>query len=255
MINLRREFVTRVRTVLRSALGLAPHFGWTTTQREEALWTAIRYLQANKVVGNYAEFGVWRGDTLATAYRLARGLSGALEPPFYAFDSFAGFPELHEKDRHPQFEAGGRSFSRARFEANLRDRGVNLEHVRTYSGWYRESLALGAQADGEIPEGKFALAFCDADLFESTSEILPFLAPRMMCGGLVLFDNWNCFGADPSRGERAAVADFLSKRSDVELIPVYSFDWHGVAFAWHSGRGDFRHLAGLTSLQGGTSSI
>jgi hypothetical protein len=52
-----------------------PLYGWTSEAREEILWLAFTYVRYSRLIGEYAEFGVWRGDTFATAYYLAQHIS------------------------------------------------------------------------------------------------------------------------------------------------------------------------------------
>jgi O-methyltransferase len=197
------------------------------------LWTALQYLEANHIAGDYAEFGVWRGDTLATAFHFAKGRARLAEARFIAFDSFEGFPKLRDADIHPTFQAGGRSFSLEDFLRQIGSRGVPNDRLTTYKGWFADSLAFGGTADLQVPDDSFSLVWADCDLYESTRDMLPFVARKIRPGGIIAFDNWFCFDADPLRGEQRAVNEFLADSADTALIPFYRFGWHGQSFVWH----------------------
>ena len=61
------------------------------TPREEILDFAMHFVQESALEGDYLEFGVFRGHTLAGAFHTAKryGLDGI---HLYAFDSFCGLP-------------------------------------------------------------------------------------------------------------------------------------------------------------------
>lgn len=227
---IRQRFKTFVGSWDRS-----PSWGWTTPSRELLLWNSFQYLGNNRMAGSYCEFGVWRGDTFATAIRMVDKLESAfpcLKPTrFNAFDSFEGFQEPKGKDKHPLFQAGGRAFSTAQFVHLAKSRGIEPSRYRMIQGWFNQSLprCIGSDDVGEI-----ALAYVDCDLLESTRDVLPYIASRMIKGGVVAFDNWFCFAGDPSSGEQGALNEFLAANRSVTLIPFRNFGWHGRAFLWHS---------------------
>jgi len=68
-----------------------------TYHRFEMLSKAMQYARNERVPGDYFEFGVARGLTFAGAYLLAKKFALDISK-FHAFDSFEGFPELHEID-------------------------------------------------------------------------------------------------------------------------------------------------------------
>jgi len=207
-------------------------FGWTTPERELFLSLVLNYLGSNRIAGDYAEFGVWRGDTLCTAYHLAQDLAGSFpafkEMRFYAFDSFEGFPELRGDDIHPQFRQGGRACSEEEFLRIVSARNVPAERLTVTRGWFKDTLGKCT-----LPERSLAAAYVDCDLYDSTREVLECISPRMAAGAVLVFDDWFCFGGDPHKGEQKACREFLAKHPEVCLVQFQNFGWHGTSFLFH----------------------
>lgn len=222
-----------VRKALCKAAGLPFYVGWTTPAREQMLLTGISYLEANKIQGHYAEFGVWRGDTLATAYRFIKKRPFFDKMIFFAFDSFQGFPELKGLDIHPMFQTGNRAFSIEKFQDNVSRLGVAIERLRIYPGWFSETLAPGTLADSDIPDQSLSFIWADCDLYESTRDILPFIWSKAKSGAVIAFDDWFCFDANPDKGVQLAVREFGLMNPSFTLVPFFRFGWHGLSFILH----------------------
>jgi hypothetical protein len=199
--------------------------------------TAFTYAGSNRLEGDYAEFGVWRGGTFLAAYGAWNALRGSFPQfenmRFLAFDSFAGFPEMEGDDRYPQFVPGGRSCSEDDFRANLRAGGVDAGRLSVCKGWYKDTLSAGGPGCAEVSGRRICFAYVDCDLYESTREVLAFLAPRMAPGGVIAFDDWFCFAGHPYKGEQKACREFLAAHPGIYLVPFHLIDWHGKSFILH----------------------
>lgn len=123
------------------------------------------------------ELGVYQGGTL-------KALAEAVpEKTCYGFDTFEGQPAASwcEDDVHRPGEFGDTSLEtvRAAMPAN----------VVLVPGWFPES------AVGSGP--RICFAHVDFDLERSTRDAITWLFPRMVRGGIVVFDDWgwkNCPG-------------------------------------------------------------
>lgn len=211
--------------------------GWTTRERENIIELALQYAGASHVFGDYVEFGVWRGDTFATAFHFSQHLSVSFpkfkEMQFHALDSFEGFPELKGDDNFPQFKEGGRAFSLDGFNECMEQKKVDMSRVKSTKGWFSDTLVAGGKADTEIKDNSIALAYIDCDLYESTADVMKFIGPKMMKGGLMMFDDWYCFAGDPTKGQQRAVTEFLETNPTFALAPFRAFHWHGNSYIFH----------------------
>ncbi len=147
------------------------------------------------IKGSIVECGVYRGFSLMSWAKL----SAILEPEnltrrVYGFDTFAGFPSIHGRDRSALTDAepGGLS-------AN------SYDELTALIGEYDADRFLGHVSKVELVRGDIvetiprfveshshllvALLFIDCDLFEPTRVALEHFLPRMQKGAIVAFDD------------------------------------------------------------------
>lgn len=133
----------------------------------ELLTHALTLVQ---VQGFYAEFGVWRGETLSF---IANRIDGLI----YGFDSFEGLPEdwypTHAKG---MFDLGGA----------LPDLKLERDNVRLVKGWFSETLPRFA----EEVRGPAAFLHIDSDLYSSAKTVIEALAERIVPGTVIAFDDY-----------------------------------------------------------------
>jgi O-methyltransferase len=133
--------------------------------------------RARPLEGVVVELGVYQGGAL-------KAMAEAVpEKTCYGFDTFSGQPAAswREGDVHRPGEFADTSLEtvRAAMPAN----------VVLVPGWFPQS------AVGTGP--RICFAHVDMDLEQSTADAIAWLLPRMVPGGLVVFDDWgwrNCPG-------------------------------------------------------------
>jgi hypothetical protein len=79
----------------------------------------------------------------------------------------------------------------------------------TVKGFYDASLTPEL-AQRLLPR-KAAVIYVDCDLYLSTIPVLEFIVPFLQPGTVIVFDDWNCFLADPDKGERRAWREFRER--------------------------------------------
>ena len=123
--------------------------------------------EAARVEGLVLEFGVFHGRSLRM---LPPGADGLV----HGFDSFEGLPDdWAGKDARGDLSTGGRLPAVA-------------DPVRLHRGWFEDSLpAFLAAHDGAV-----RLAHIDCDLYASTVTVLEALAPRLVRGSVLVFDDF-----------------------------------------------------------------
>lgn len=200
--------------------------------RSEMVELAMHFAAASSVHGDYYEFGVYQGDTFASAFQSARRFK-VDDMRFHAFDSFNGLPPLTDVDAegYAQFSEGEYNASRQTFEKTLKQRHVDRERVTVTEGWFSETLTDQTRTDLNLT--KAAVIWVDCDLYESTVPVLDFIKPLLQDGTVVAFDDWFCFHARPDRGEQRAVTEWLQSEPDFRLVEYRNFGWHGKAFVFH----------------------
>lgn len=180
------------------------------------------------IVGDYLEFGTFRGRSLIAAYnalastfqnRLAneRALMSAEQEAdcqtqwqsmrFVAFDSFQGLPALEGIDRDgDDFRAGQYACSRDDVARNLAQGGVDLSKVEFVAGWYQDTCIAATKKRLGLKAA--ALCWIDCDLYQSTKEVLDFIEDLIVDGTILVFDDWFCFRGSPYRGQQRAFREF-----------------------------------------------
>lgn len=147
--------------------------------------------------GEVWECGVYRGGTA----RMFARILGEDNRPLRLFDTFAGLPEPDQA--HDIIRAGG--FGDA-----------SLEGVQAVVG-PRATYHAGRIPDtfGGLEETRISFAHVDVDLYASVRDCCAFIWPRLVPGGVLVFDD---YGGQTTPGARAAVDGFFADRLERPLI-------------------------------------
>lgn len=127
-------------------------------------------LSLSRPAGCFAEVGVYQGGSAKALY----GVSERQGRKLFLYDTFTGMPFAGEYDAHP---VG--MFADCSAEA-IREAMPNAVVVQ---GVFPASAV-------EMPPVAFVHA--DADQYQSTADICKFFMPRMVPGGMILFDDYRC---------------------------------------------------------------
>ena len=163
------------------------------------------------VPGDLIETGVWRGGA-AILMRAVLKAYGDEERKVWLADSFEGLPRP-DPERYPE-DAGDTHWQQAHrlavpleeVRSNFRRYGLLDSQVRFLVGWFRDTLP-------NAPIGPLAILRLDGDMYESTSEALAHLYPKLSVGGYVIIDDYGSV-----RGCRRAVEDFRTKHQIKEEL-------------------------------------
>ena len=159
------------------------------------------YLQVNRINGVYMEFGSHEVNTFRMALRTMVFQKPNNIYKFYAFDSFEGMPEPDGIDKQKIWK---RSMNHTSLETFLKIVKKDLYRVQAIKGFYNNSLK-NFDYNSKHP---IALAYIDCDYYSSTVECLNFIKDKLQHGCLIAFDDWDCYYADPQRGQRLAFNKF-----------------------------------------------
>ena len=155
------------------------------------------------VPGHIAEFGSWQGTSLLYLAKLSRIYDPHGSKVVHCFDSFEGLTELSEHDGDPALLAG-------RYQGSL-DQLTELvalyemeDEIVIHQGLIEECLPQ-VLADNQALS--FSFVHCDVDLYSPTENLLYHIHPRLVKGGVIVFDEWN---HEEFPGEGVAVNAFLN---------------------------------------------
>jgi O-methyltransferase len=155
--------------------------------------------QAALLDGDFAECGVYQGGTALLLTRVLENCGAT----FYLFDSFQGLP----RGDHSLDSLGEGMFkatSAAAVGKLLKDFRGNVE---LREGWMPETF-------GGLEDRRFAFVHVDVDLYQSALSCCEFFYPRLVGGGVMLFDDYGFPGA---RGEKEAVDEFFAGRPEIPI--------------------------------------
>lgn len=178
--------------------------------------------------GHYADFGVYYGTSFFSWHKFIEVLTPtATHKKVIGFDSFAGFPSLHEEDgvvdAKVQKEVGGLS------SESFLDEFRELLKLHNDDGVL--PTGRGQIVEGDIsktlpewlaqnPESRFCLINADVDIYEPTKTILDHCWDRLVPGGVLILDE---YATSKWPGETRAWDDFARKNGIV--APVKRFPW------------------------------
>jgi O-methyltransferase len=179
---------------------------------EHLQWCAERVF-ADDVPGDFLEAGVCQGGA-SIFLRALQVAHGQPQRRTWLADSFEGLPvPSHEADTNYDFSETKQpwlAFPRAAVEDNFRTYDLLSDQVVFLEGWFRDTLP-GA------PVPALAILRLDADIYESTREVLTSLYDRVSPGGFIIIDDYGAF--TPCR---LAVQEFRDARGIIE--PMRSID-------------------------------
>ncbi len=188
---------------------------------------AFGYCANNKIKGDYAEFGVFKGHTTIEAWKASQR-HGLGDTKFWLFDSFEGLPAISGDDTDGPFETAEFSFSRKDFERKLKSNNVDFKRIRIMPGFFDNSLPEVKDA------GRFSVVWIDCDLYESTVPVLNWLTGKLVEGAVICFDDWFTFSGRADKGEQKAVGEWLAANPATSLMPYRDFHWAGKSFLFHT---------------------
>jgi O-methyltransferase len=141
------------------------------------LWSLVE--QAAKLEGALMEVGVWRGGTGTLIGRCAQ-LSN-IEEPVYLCDTFTGVVKATERDA---YYVGGEHADASREGVEALGQRLNLDNLRILEGVFPEETARLVQHQ------KIRFCHVDVDVYESAAEVVAWVWPRLVIGGIVVYDDY-----------------------------------------------------------------
>jgi O-methyltransferase len=198
-------------------------FTMTSPERLWALRSAVKYVMARKVPGDFAETGVWRGGStmLMAATALDCGDRGR---GVWLYDTFEGMPQPQAVDvavatgeaANDRFQASKTGADSSAWcdapldevKANMARIGYDASLVRYVVGKTQDTLPEAANRPGQL-----ALLRLDTDWYESTKAELENLFDLLAPGGVLIIDDYGHWA-----GCMRAVDEFFAARDSKYLF-------------------------------------
>jgi len=181
----------------------------------------------------YVEFGTLEGRTMSMAWHFLKEVPNL---DFVAFDTFAGIASPLEEEAW-LFPEGSFYANRATFEHNMAVCGVDPDRLQIVQGDICETAKPDAPEMVGIDLGQPAMVNIDVDVYAPSRQALELLTPHLVQGSLLVFDDYDAFGADPTVGERLALSEWVAAHDDIEVEPFRNYGTFGRAFLVHTPNG------------------
>ena len=152
---------------------------------------------AGRKEGAFAEVGVYKGGT---ARLVARACP---DKPIHLFDTFAGMPAADGLiDFHKKGDFSDTSL--ASVQSFLSD----CPNACFHPGFFPDTAAA---VSGEF----FAFVYVDTDIYQSVKDCLDFFYPRMVTGGIMVFDDYEW---PYCQGVEKAINNFFADKKEIPVI-------------------------------------
>ncbi len=134
------------------------------------------------VKGDLVEAGVWRGGMTIFMQAVLK-VEDSLDRKVWVLDSFSGLPSPDEANDSFGWQQGDMAASLEEVKNNFKKYDLLDENVKFVKGYFNETLA-------HTPIQDIAVLRIDADLYESTLDVLNALYPKLSVGGYAVFDDY-----------------------------------------------------------------
>lgn len=135
------------------------------------------------VEGDVVEFGCYEGTSALFEARLIRKL--APNKKLWLYDSFEGLPPKVNHDASPagtQFVEGALRASKARLIGHFKKAGLPMPVIK--KAWFKDLKP------GDLPDN-ICFAFLDGDYYESITDSLGLVWPKLCPGAVVIVDDYH----------------------------------------------------------------
>lgn len=169
------------------------------------LWSFILNIKQNiqeGIEGDFAELGVWRGNTAAILAYYAKKHNRKV----YLFDTFEGF---HKKDLQGIDSNKEMAFDNTSIELVKHTIGEHVDVCEFVKGYFPRSITQLHQST------KYSIVSLDCDLYEPMKAGLDFFYPLLSKGGLLLIHDYSNLSWD---GSKKAVDEFCKKNNEHVIL-------------------------------------
>ena len=180
------------------------------------LWQLVAE-SAKAGAGDLIEIGVWRGGSgaLIAQRSLIDGQGGTV----YLCDTFAGVPKAGASD---SVYRGGEHADTDRGRVEGLIARLSLGNVRVLEGVFPNDTGETCQ------DRRFRFCHIDVDVYQSAKDVLEWVWPRLIIGGIVVFDD---YGFHDCGGVTKLFNEQYGRRDRVLL---HNLNGHGIAIKTRS---------------------
>lgn len=176
--------------------------------RAYELWSLV--LRTARLPGDVVEIGVWRGGTGAVLAAANAKLDR--EGRVCLFDTFSGVVKA-VGGVDTLYKGGEHADTDAQVVRTLLD-GLGLGGCEVIEGLFPEET-------GRFAPDRVRLCHVDVDTYGSAKSIMAFIWPRLVPGGLMVFDDYGFWGCE-------GVTRLLDRESPADSLLIHNINGHGI---------------------------
>ena len=186
-------------------------------KRLNNLQECIESVVVNKIPGDLIETGVWRGGAVIFMRAVLKAY-GEHERNVWVADSFEGLPnpspdEYPADEGSPFHQFSALRVSMEEVKNNFARYGLLDDKVKFLKGWFKDTLP-------SAPIKEISILRLDGDMYESTTDALTYLYPKLVKEGYIIIDDYHI------KACRNAVEDYRKTHNILE--PITWVDQSGV---------------------------
>jgi hypothetical protein len=210
---------------------ILPPIAVHNTGKYFALKKAFYLTTIDGVEGDYIEFGVFSGSSMSCALHCARTTRlGKLKETsqFFGFDSFEGFGDVSDKDRHLFFTDNNFAVNLVKVKKRLNRIKRKNQKLTLVKGFFSETL------DGLTPT-RYDIDFAsviliDCDTYSAATSCLRFSAPIIQEGTIIIIDDYANYRGNSNKGTYGAFQDFLKSFEEFQFRIIFHYGIGGIAY-------------------------
>jgi len=173
------------------------------------LWQLVK--ESAKLEGALIEVGVWRGGTAALIAERAK--ESGISDTVYLCDTFAGVVKAGEEDS--RYKGGEHSDTSKEMVEELLG-GFGLDNTKILVGIFPD------ETGSMVRDETFRFCHIDVDVYQSAKDVMEWLWPKLVIGGMVVFDDYGFRGCD-------GVTQFVNEeRGKKDRIVIHNLNGHAV---------------------------
>ncbi len=153
------------------------------TAQLDQMQRCVEDVLENNVPGDLLEAGVWRGG-MTIFMRAVLAAYQVTDRKVWVADSFEGLPPIDRRHETYDWNKGDMAVGLDAVKGNFERYGLLDGQVEFLKGYFSDTLP-------RAPIGQLAVLRADADLYQSTMDILRNLYGKLSPGGYAVFDDYH----------------------------------------------------------------
>jgi len=168
--------------------------------RMHVLYSTLRHVMQANLKGEVWECGTYRGGSaMVMAAYLKKNY---IAQPLVLFDTFDGMPVTNKAiDEHNEGDFADTDYETVK-------KNLDYPFAEVVKGFIPDTFKGRELA-------RISMAHIDVDIYNSVLACAEFIYPRLLCGGIMIFDD---YGFPTCRGARKAVDEFFKNRMSVPIV-------------------------------------